>query len=811
MNILAFRLAVAFLCVIAVLVRPPAGVAQTAPHAAAQPQIVGDLVDVSEDFETPDQVHFVARRVTQFDAATGTGTLRWERYTRQPSYSFNKMDVGYSRAPATEFPGTEYDRDPALPFEITFVTPRTVRLRFFTRDLPAEARRDTDSLMLAAPVPTDRSWRVENGDSVVRYRSTFGELRLIRDPWHIELYDANGRLLTRTQTLGDPASFQPYTPFSFLRRTRDMGRSTAAVFELQHDEKIFGTGESFTRLDKRGQKMVMYLRDAQGVQNYRQYKAIPFFLSSNGYGMFVHTSTPVTLDFGHDFDQHTVVYTGDDVLDLFVFLGAPKDILTEYTALTGRSPVPPLWSFGLWMSRITYKTEAEVRDVAAKLRQYRIPSDVLHLDTGWFETDWQSNYEFSTTRFTNPRAMISDLARNGFHVSLWQYTYFTRRNKIWDELFRGGLAVRNEAGMIGGEDATLDFSNPAAVTWYQGKLEGLLAMGVGVIKADFGEGAPLTGLYASGRTGWYEHNLYPVRYNKAAWEVTKRATGSGIIWGRSAWAGSQRYAVHWGGDAENTNSAMAATLRGGLSLGLSGFTYWSHDIGGFVNRAPRDLYRRWTPFGALSSHTRTHGAPPREPWEYDSAFVGDFRRAIELKYALMPYIYAQARASSEQGYPMMRTLFFEYPDDPTSWLIEDEYFFGSDLLVAPLLDDVDHRQVYLPPGTWIDYQTGRTYAGGAWHDIRAGAIPIVVLARDGAVLPHIAVAQHTAAMNWNDVELRVFRAPGATDRPLTGLFAPPDGPLQQLELRAAGGGYALTRDPTAGKVRWRITVPPTAR
>jgi alpha-D-xyloside xylohydrolase len=212
----------------------------------------------------------------------------------------------------------------------------------------------------------------------------------------------------------------------------------------------------------------MYLRDAQGVQNYRQYKAIPFFLSSNGYGMFVHTSTPVTFDFGHDFDQHTVVYTGDDVLDLFLFVGQPKDILTEYTALTGRSPVPPLWSFGLWMSRITYKTEAEVRDVAAKLRQYRIPSDVLHLDTGWFETDWQSNYEFSTTRFANPRAMISDLARNGFHVSLWQYTYFTRKNKIWDELFRGGLAVRNEAGMIGDEDATLDLSNAAAAGGIRG-------------------------------------------------------------------------------------------------------------------------------------------------------------------------------------------------------------------------------------------------------------------------------------------------------------------------------------------------------
>jgi alpha-D-xyloside xylohydrolase len=790
------------------LVRP--GLAQTAPHAAVQPQVVGDLVDVSEDFERPDQLHFVAGRVMQFDPATGTGLLRWERYSRQPSYSFNKMDAGYSRAPATEFPGTEYDRDPTLPFEISFVTPRTVRLRFFTRDLPAEARRDTDSLMLAGPVPTDRSWRAEAGDSVVRYRSSAGELRLVRNPWRIELYDSAGKLLTRTQSLGEPASFQPFVPFSFVRRARDMSRSTAAAFELQHDEKIFGAGESFTRLDKRGQKLVLYLRDAMGVQNYRQYKAVPVFLSSNGYGMFAHTSAPVTFDFGHDFGQHTVIYSGDEVLDLFVFIGQPKDVLSEYTALTGRSPVPPLWSFGLWMSRITYKTEAEVRDVAAKLRQYRIPSDVLHLDTGWFETDWQSNFEFSTTRFTNPRAMISDLARNGFHISLWQYTYFTRRNKIWDELWRGGLAVRNEAGVIGGEDATLDLSNPAAVQWYQRKLKNLLDMGVGAIKADFGEGAPLTGTYASGRTGWYEHNLYPVRYNRTVWEITKSATGSGIIWGRSAWAGSQRYPVHWGGDAENTNSAMAATLRGGLSLGLSGFTYWSHDIGGFVNRAPRDLYRRWTPFGALSSHTRTHGAPPREPWEYDSAFVVDFRRAIELKYTLMAYIYAQAKASSEKGYPMMRTLFFEFPDDPTSWLIDDEYFFGSDLLVAPLFDDAGHRRVYLPPGAWIDYQTGRTYGGAAWHDIRAGQIPIVLLVRDGAVIPHLAVAQHTAALDWSDVELRVF-ATGARTGQLSSLVALPDGALQRLELSPAGGAYALGRDPLGGRVRWRVTVAPVSR
>ncbi len=399
--------------------------------------------------------------------------------------------------------------------------------------------------------------------------------------------------------------------------------------------------------------------------------------------------------------------------------------------------------------------------------------------------------------------MVSDLLKQGFHISLWQYTYYTPQNGMYAELERGGLAVRNEAGLLAPEEATLDLSNPDAVRWYQGKLKALLGMGVGAIKVDFGEGAPLGGVYRSGRTGWYEHNLYPVRYNKAAWEITKATspTGEGIIWARSAWAGSQRYPLHWGGDAENTNSAMAATLRGGLSLGLCGFTFWSHDVGGFVQQAPRGLYRRWLAFGVLTSQTRTHGAPPREPWAYDSAFVDDFRRAVDMKYELMPYIYAQAKASSEKGWPILRTLFFEFPNDPTSWLIEDEYMFGQDLLVAPLFQEADQRKVYLPPGTWIDYQTGKAFEGARWHDIKAGPVPIVVLVKNHTVIPHIALAQSTSAMDWNNIELRVF---STDDAPASGWFALPKGALYALELRPTAGSYALAGDPLRGNVHWRV-------
>jgi len=210
------------------------------------------------------------------------------------------------------------------------------------------------------------------------------------------------------------------------------------------------------------------------------------------------------------------------------------------------------------------------------------------------------------------------------------------------------------------------------------------------------------------------------------------------------------------------------------------------------------LYRRWLAFGVLTSHTRTHGAPPREPWEYDEGMVTDFRRAVELKYALMPYIYAQAQTSSAHGWPMLRTLFFEYPDDPTSWLVEDEYMFGSNLLVAPLMEETQGRRVYLPPGTWIDYQTGRAYEGAQWHEITAGPIPIVLLVKNHTVLPHLAIAQSTSTMNWNDVQLRVFSTDGWMS---TGSFALPGGGVVSLRM----DGMRLSSDPLAGKVRWRVT------
>lgn len=298
-------------------------------------------------------------------------------------------------------------------------------------------------------------------------------------------------------------------------------------------------------------------------------------------------------------------------------------------------------------------------------------------------------------------------------------------------------------GELSSEDAVIDFSNPDTVEWYQGKLSKLLELGVGAIKADFAEAAPFNGLYHSGKTGWYEHNLYPLRYNQAASDATSRVHGYSLIWARSAWAGSQRYPLHWGGDAEATNGGMLGSLWGGLSLGLSGFSFWSHDVGGFFPATPRDLYRRWLPLGLLISHARCHGLPPTEPWEFDDAFVDVFRRSVEFRYRLVPYLWAQAHASSAQGHPMIRPLFFEFPDDPTSWLVEDLYLLGSDVLVAPLFEEVTERDVYLPPGEWVDLQTEESYDGGRTYRIAAGEVPAVILARGGAALPSGVQAERT--------------------------------------------------------------------
>ncbi|MFT3870829.1 MAG: glycoside hydrolase family 31 protein [Nibricoccus sp.] len=753
-------------------------------------------IDVSAAFRDFANTYFVAERVAEFDLATGAGKLGWKRSAYTWGMSFNNTSSTYEPLPkGNEWPRTAYAVDPALPFSLEFVSPRTIRLRMATSATPRPTKEA--SLMLVREPVADGSWTRTKIEGGWEFKSTKGSVVLNEKPWRIEIRDAAGRLLTQTVT--EKAEL----PFSFVRRAEDYSRNVAAVFSLAPGEKIFGGGESYTNFDKRGQKLVLWSHDVLGAESREMYKPVPFFLSSRGYGMFMHTSSPITCDFGATDAGRNALTIGDDELDLFIFLGNPKEVIGAYTELTGHAAMPPLWSFGLWMSRITYKAEDEVRAVAAKLREHKIPCDVIHLDTGWFETDWQCDYKFSTTRFKDPLKMIADLKQEGFRVSLWQLPYFIPQNQLFPEIVSRGFAVKDAKGGLPTEDAILDFSNPEAVAWYQENIAGLLKMGVGAIKVDFGEAAPESGLYASGRTGFYEHNLYPLRYQKTVAEITHSTTGGDIIWARAGWAGSQRYPLHWSGDAHNTDSSMAGTLRAGLSLGVCGFSFWSHDIGGFFGRPSPDLYRRWLAFGLLTSHSRCHGSPPREPWEYGTELENDFRATTELKYRLMPYVYAQAKDSAERGLPMTRALFIEFPDDPGAWLVDDAYLLGSSLYVAPLFEPgAKAREVYLPSGRWIDYQTGRVYERG-WHRIEAGKVAAVILVRDGTVLPHIALAQSTAQMDWSKLELVVYAT--ETKKSASGLvYLPTTSATKNIEIERGPNGFALRNDPLAGQVKWTI-------
>ena len=719
--------------------------------------LMNQPLDMSTDFRDLSNTLFFADHLESFDAKSGEGLVNWKRGHLMPRQAFNTNGAQPRKMRMLDFPFTAYENDPNLKFKIDFVTPRTVRIRMLTT--PVEPK-PAASIMLAKEPGRDGSWKVTETNDKIIYSSDYGTIQINKNPWRIVLKDKAGRILSQTAALSDADSTQvKYTPFCFVKRGSDNARRINPVFTLTADEMIFGCGESATGLNKAGQKVNLFVTDPQGPETDQMYKPIPFFMSNRGYGMFMHTSAPVTCDFGATYIGLNKMFMGDENLDLFVFFGEPKDILDEYTDLVGKPGMPPLWSFGTWMSRITYFSEKEGYDVAANIRKNKYPCDVIHFDTGWFDVDWQCDYKFSENRFQNPQQMLKDLRSQGFHVCLWQLPYFTPKNRYFSELIEKDMYVKNGNGELPYEDVVLDFSNPETVKWYQDKLAGLLNIGVSAIKVDFGEAAPLNGIYASGKSGWYEHNLYPVRYDMAVSEITKKLHNENIMWARAAWAGSQRYPLHWGGDAATTNTGLLGTLRAGLSFGLSGFSFWSHDMGGFVKSTPEDLYCRWIPFGFLTSHTRAQGAPPTEPWLYDSKRVQDvFRKSAEMKYRLMPYVYAQAKECTEKGLPMLRALFVEFPDDPGAWKVDDEYLFGSQILVAPLLESgMTGRTVYLPEGKWIDYQTEKVYEGG-WHRIEAGSLPIIMLVRDGSVLPHLKLAQSTAEMDWSKMSLKVYSA-----------------------------------------------------
>lgn len=521
-------------------------------------------------------------------------------------------------------------------------------------------------------------------------------------------------------------------------------------FTAKPDEVFTGTGERFTKMDLSGHTFQLKNQDGQGVNNRRAYKNIPFFLSSRMYGVFYHTSAHSKLSLA-DHSTRSVQFLSDQaLLDTFIIAGdTPEEILRGYRSLTGFPAMPPLWSFGVWMSRMTYFSAEEVSEICDRLRKEEYPCDVIHLDTGWFKTDWLCEWKFNEERFPDPEGFIHKLKEDGFRVSLWQLPYVAEDAEQIEEArannYIGPLTKKQESegSNFSALDyaGTIDFTYPKAVEWYKGLLKNLLDMGVVCIKADFGENIHMDAKY-HGMSPELLNNLYALLYQKAAFEITKDATGEGIIWARAAWSGCQRYPLHWGGDSASTWDGMAGSLKGGLHFGLSGFAFWSHDVPGFHSLpnfmnspVPDDIYVRWTQFGVFSSHIRYHGTSKREPWFYPQ-IAPVIKKWWKLRYALIPYIIQQSEKTTHTGYPLLQALIFHHADDKLCWHIDDEYYFGENFLVAPVMNSQNCRDVYLPEGKWINFFTGVSYEGGQW--LKNLQIPIEempVYVKEGSVIP----------------------------------------------------------------------------
>lgn len=570
------------------------------------------------------------------------------------------------------------------------------------------------------------------------------------DPWNISFKDKRGTIVL-SEHANDVNAVGKLRARP-LGVTYESGSNNVLAcnetFKINHKEHFYGFGEKFTEFDKRGQKIIMWNKDALGVRNEIAYKNVPFFMSTSGYGLFVNSTEAVEFDIGNFSNSSLTISVPGQVLDYYFIFGPDfKDILYLYTKLTGNAPVPPLWSFGLWMSTGFFEANRNsMEECAKKVRDKKIPCDVMHFDCFWLRDNMWCDFEWDENNYPNAEEMIQGLKDQGFKVCLWINPYVSERSDMFKEGVDKEYFIKKRDGTVYIKDmwhglyppcAIIDITNPDAVNWLKGKLRKLLKMGVDVFKTDFGEDIPEDAIFYNGQTGVNIHNLYSLLYNKAVFEVTKEFKDKPIVWGRSGYAGSQKYPVCWSGDPACTYEAMAAVLRGGLSYGMSGVPFWSHDIGGFYGKPTTDLYIRWAQFGLFSSHSRCHGTTDREPWVFGEEAEKIFIKYAKLRYKLMPYIYSTALKSSKTGLPFIRPLVLMNQNDPTTFHIDDEYYFGDDILIAPVFTDNNQRMIYLPEGGWVDYWDTKIYKGKQWirYDAPLDILPIFI--RKGAVIPVI--------------------------------------------------------------------------
>jgi alpha-D-xyloside xylohydrolase len=580
---------------------------------------------------------------------------------------------------------------------------------------------------------------------------------------------------------------------------------------LSVGECVYGLGERFGPLVKNGQSVAIWNEDG-GTDSDLAYKNIPFLISNRGYGILVNSTGRVEFEICTERVSQLQFSVAEQELDYYVFRGpGPKEVLEKYTRLSGRAPVPPPWSWGLWLSTsfTTKYDEQTVSEFIDGMAERQIPLSVFHFDCFWMKERHWCNFQWDRQAFPDPEGMLKRLKARGLKISLWINPYISQLSELFEEGARSGYFLKRRDGTIFQRDAwqpgmaLVDFTNPKAAAWYCQKLQKLLDMGVDCFKTDFGEFIPVDVVYHNGADPMQMHNHYAYLYNKTVFELLERHHGKGnaVVFARSAHIGSQKFPVHWGGDNEGTFQSMAETLRGGLSFCLSGAAYWSHDIAGFSGTADPALYKRWAAFGLLSTHSRLHGSSSyRVPWLFDEEAVDVVREFSRLKNRLFPYLFAAAHDAGEHGWPVMRAMFLEFPDDPAAVYLDRQYMLGSSLLVAPVLRTDNVAEYYLPKGKWTNFMTGKLITGGRWVTEKVDFLHIPLMVRENSVIP---VAGDDAAPGWTMKDPLVLHLFQITDgaEVLLRLVASDGGGITQFECRRSGQKISLSSDGRAKNVR----------
>ena len=621
----------------------------------------------------------------------------------------------------------------------------------------------------------------EETEEAILVRSGSLSLRITKDPFSMTFL-RNGKFLTAS-TARDLA-FVKKDWTGFMYDTPGHSWMTERL-SLSVDEQIYGLGERFGHLVKNGQSIVIRNEDG-GTCTEQSYKNIPFYLSSRGYGVFVNHPETVEFEVGTEQVSKVGFSVEGESLDYFVLNGPTmKEVLVRYTDLLGKPALPPQWTFGLWLSTsftTSYDSETVMSFVNGMIER-DIPLSVFHFDCCWLRDFHWTDFVWDSRVFKDPAGLISKIHEKGIKVCVWINSYVGQEGEIFDEGAEKGYFIKRKDGSVFQWDmwqpglAIVDFTNPEAVRWYQGKLKMLMDMGVDCFKTDFGERIPDEDVvYFDGSDPKKMHNYYTYLYNQAVFEAIKEVKGEeeAVVFARSATAGGQKFPVHWGGDCWSTYDGMSQSLRGGLSFTASGFGYWAHDIGGFEDTSTADVYKRWVAFGLLSSHSRLHGSSSyRVPWLYDEEAVEVCRFFTKLKLSLLPYLYSEAVHTHESGLPMMRMMQLEFEQDYSCRYLDRQYMLGDSLLAAPVFNEEGIARYYLPKcgkdggrGRWVHYLSGEVSEGGVWREEVQNYFEIPLWVRENSIIPtgiHAANSTYDFAGN---MEFKIFSLSGTAEKRL---------------------------------------------